>query len=86
MGNIRELQHTIEKAVILSDDAELQASDFHFGNDAFLLNTMPETLEEMEEKMIREAMQKFNGNYTAVAGKLGITRPTLYNKMKKYGI
>jgi transcriptional regulator with PAS, ATPase and Fis domain len=40
----------------------------------------------MEEKMIREAMEKLSGNYTAVAGKLGITRPTLYNKIKKYGI
>lgn len=86
MGNIRELQHTIEKAVILSDGSELSADDFQFGYEASITNIMPETLDEMEEKMIREAMEKFKGNYTAVAGKLGITRPTLYNKIKKYGI
>jgi DNA-binding NtrC family response regulator len=86
MGNIRELQHTIEKAVILSDGLELQAADFQFGYETVLSNTLPETLDEMEEKMIREAMEKLSGNYTAVAGKLGITRPTLYNKIKKYGI
>jgi transcriptional regulator with PAS, ATPase and Fis domain len=86
MGNIRELQHTIEKAVILSDGLELQAADFQFGYETVLSNTLPETLDEMEEKMIREAMEKLSGNYTAVAGKLGITRPTLYNKIKTYVI
>ncbi len=86
LGNIRELQHTIEKAVILSEGTELGAEDFQFGNGAALLSIMPETLDGMEEKMIREAMDKYNGNYTTVAAKLGITRPTLYNKIRKYGI
>jgi DNA-binding NtrC family response regulator len=86
MGNIRELQHTIEKAVILSESPELRAEDFQLGAEAALLNVMPETLDGMEEKMIREAIEKYDGNYTIVAAKLGITRPTLYNKIKKYGI
>lgn len=86
MGNIRELQHTIEKAVILSEEKVLQAQNFQFGAETVLSDNMPETLDEMEEKMIREAMAKYGGNLTVVASKLGITRPTLYNKIKKYGI
>lgn len=86
MGNIRELQHAIEKAVILSDGTELRSEDFQLGTESVLLSSIPETLGGMEEKMIREALEKYSGNYTVVAGKLGITRPTLYNKIKKYGL
>jgi DNA-binding NtrC family response regulator len=83
-GNIRELQHTLERAVILSEEKILKPADF-------LLNTsvsiMPEdftqTLEEMETMMINNALNKHNGNYTAAANTLGVTRQTLYNKLKK---
>lgn len=92
-GNIRELQNTIEKAVILTDNKELQASDFSMphqecnGNPAS--HTMPvegETLEEIEERAIRAAMERYNGNLTHVARSLNISRPTLYTKLKKYNI
>lgn len=85
-GNIRELQHTIEKAVILSEGPVLKVEDFLFGGEQVFSGEIPETLEDMEKKMILDAIAKYNGNYTIVAGKLGITRPTLYNKIKKYGI
>ena len=86
-GNIRELQHSIEKAVILSDSAVLGLSDFSFntaskgvpGND----NT---TLEEMEKKLIAESIKRHDNNLSVVASKLGITRQTLYNKLKKYDL
>ncbi|MDP4291754.1 MAG: helix-turn-helix domain-containing protein, partial [Bacteroidota bacterium] len=45
-----------------------------------------ETLDDMERKMIISAINRQGGNMTAVANQLGITRPTLYNKVKKYGI
>ena len=45
-----------------------------------------ETLEDMELVMIRKAIDKHEGNLSAVAAQLGITRQTLYNKMKKYGL
>ena len=44
------------------------------------------TLEDMEVQMIRKALQQQGGNLSAVASRLGITRQTLYNKMKKYGL
>lgn len=86
-GNIRELQHSIEKAVILSDSHVLSPSDFTF-------NTTPrgsfdagcETLEEMEKKMIGEALAKHENNMSAVAAQLGISRQTLYNKLKRYDL
>jgi DNA-binding NtrC family response regulator len=83
-GNIRELQHTIEKAVILSESNVLKAEDLYLRNAH-----MPEsnfnvsTLEEMERRMIRQALEKNDNNFTAAAEELGVTRQTLYNKMKK---
>ncbi|NWJ49468.1 MAG: sigma-54-dependent Fis family transcriptional regulator [Bacteroidetes bacterium] len=85
-GNIRELQHTIEKAVILSDENMLTANDFVFGYDPNDFSHHDETLDEMEKKMIISALNRHGQNMTAVANQLGITRPTLYNKVKKYGI
>jgi DNA-binding NtrC family response regulator len=85
-GNIRELQHTIEKAVILSDGDKLRSSDFvFFENDMTSMNET-ETLEEMERKMIISTLKKNNFNQIITAEQLGITRQTLYNKIKKYGI
>mgnify|MGYP001347475079 CR=1 FL=1 len=86
-GNIRELQHTIEKAVILSDSQILKSEDFFLRpvtsgrfDDAQL------TLEEMEKRMIVQSIDKSAGNMSQAADQLGITRQTLYNKIKKYGI
>ena len=85
-GNIRELQHTIEKGVILSEAQTLTANDFVFGYDPNDFSNHEETLDEMEKKMIISALNRHGQNMTAVANQLGITRPTLYNKVKKYGI
>lgn len=85
-GNIRELQHTIEKAVILSESIILKAEDFFMKP---VLQGRPSdpaiTLEEMEKQMIRQSIEKNNGNLSAAADQLGITRQTLYNKIRKLG-
>jgi len=85
-GNIRELQHTIEKAVILSEGNILKAEDF-FMRPVILgrTNETDLTLEEMERRMINQAIDRNNGNLSAAAEQLGITRQTLYNKIKKLG-
>lgn len=83
-GNIRELEHTIEKAVIISDSEELEAVDFHFPQKQRTVAKEAATLEEMEYNMIRNAMDKYEGNLSLVAGRLGISRQTLYNKIKRY--
>ncbi len=85
-GNIRELQHTIEKAVILSENNVLKPEDFFIRPIASEKNSSDETtLEEMEKRMIEKAIEKSGGNLSAAADQLGITRQTLYNKIKKSG-
>lgn len=85
-GNIRELEHAIEKAIIICDNAFLSAELFQLPRRTDTPDTSASTLEEMEMQMIRKTLDKCSGNLSAVAAQLGITRQTLYNKMKKYGI
>jgi transcriptional regulator with PAS, ATPase and Fis domain len=86
-GNVRELQHSIEKAVILSDKNELSPDDFFFKPVIHSAGDIFEgTIEEMERKMIAKVLQKSSSNLSAAAEQLGITRQTLYNKMKKYNL
>ena len=101
-GNIRELQNCIEKAVIMSEGETLTASDImssgpgpdlHAGqgdcdgpSPAVCDGNGEDTLEMIEEKAIRSAMKKYNGNLSMVAKTLDISRPTLYSKLRKYNI
>ena len=86
-GNIRELQHTIEKAVILSDSAVLKPEDFFFKQKLHAnLDEDEQTIEEMEKRLILSSIEKNSGNIRLAAEKLGITRQTMYNKIKKYGL
>lgn len=83
-GNIRELEHAIEKAIIICDGTSLPAELFQLPRRTDAPEPAASTLEEMEMQMIRKALDKCNGNLSAAAAQLGITRQTLYNKMKKY--
>jgi transcriptional regulator with PAS, ATPase and Fis domain len=85
-GNVRELQHTVEKAVIMSDSLILKPSDFVFSTTTKSIINKEMTLDEMEHKLISDTFKRYGNNISVVAGKLGITRQTLYNKMKKYDI
>lgn len=85
-GNIRELQHMIEKAVILSDSGTFKPDDFIFKSGARMASSNLLTLEEMEKQMIEAALDRYNGKHTAVANQLGISRQTLYNKIKLYDL
>jgi DNA-binding NtrC family response regulator len=84
-GNVRELQHSIEKAVVLSDSLVLKPSDFVFSTAKSMIHKEL-TLDEMEHKHISDTIRRYGNNISVVASKLGITRQTLYNKMKKYNI
>ncbi|KAA9354719.1 sigma-54-dependent transcriptional regulator [Larkinella humicola] len=93
-GNIRELQHAIERAVILAQGNVLEPEDFYFGTstpaaiptDKDLPFQENLQIEDMEKKMIQQAMQKYHGNITDIARELGLSRQALYRRLEKYGL
>ena len=90
-GNIRELQHAIERAVIMSSANILQPEDFVFNiNQSELdgdnLTIEQYNLDEVEKILIRKVLKKYNGNITQAAKELGLTRSSLYRRLEKYAI
>ena len=87
-GNIRELQHVIERAVILADnDGIITSVQIQDGSKVDTDITAEFiSLDEMERSMVQKAIAMNNGNLSQAAAQLGITRQTLYNKMKRYGL
>jgi len=89
-GNIRELQHAIERAIILSTGNILQPEDFNFAPAAAKedgqLSLEQYNLEEVEKLLIRKVLKKYNGNITQAASELGLTRSSLYRRLEKYGL
>lgn len=88
-GNIRELQHAVERAVIMSEGNILEPADF-FMNDAkenpqdmFPMNM---NLEDAERMLIRKVVDKSGGNISRAAKELGLTRASLYRRIEKYGL
>jgi transcriptional regulator with PAS, ATPase and Fis domain len=90
-GNIRELQHSLERAVILSNSTVLQPEDFNFNTitpreGEQQVNLDQFNLEEVEKLLIRKVLKKYNGNITQAAAELGLTRSSLYRRLEKHGL
>lgn len=87
-GNIRELQHAMERAVIMANSPLLAPEDFLLReeNTENVIATETMNLEEMEKAAIQNAIRKAGGNLTQAAKALGFGRSTLYRKMTKYGL
>ncbi|AGA78669.1 sigma-54-dependent transcriptional regulator [Echinicola vietnamensis] len=89
-GNIRELQHAIERAIIMAEGQELDSRDF------FFLSSKPSAekvktngtlnLDEVEKNVIQKAIDKNGGNISKAAKELGLTRASLYRRLEKYGL
>ncbi len=94
LGNIRQLKHTVERAVMMTSRDVLEVEDFSLPGkmDATGLarNGLPAagtmTLEEMEQAMIEMCMKEFKGNVSRVAESLGLSRAALYRRLEKFGI
>jgi len=84
-GNIRELQHAIENLVIMSESDTILPEDVNLVSPAFS-EEQGLNLETVEKNTIRKALMKYKGNYSSIAAELGISRTTLYHKIKKYGL
>jgi two-component system, NtrC family, response regulator HydG len=90
-GNIRELQHALERAVIMSDGEELEASDFFFLNQGQPIesrgtDTSNFNLDDVERNVIQKAINIHEGNISKAAKELGLTRASLYRRMQKHGL
>ena len=85
-GNIRELQHAIERAVILNEEKIIRNAELVVGS-----NSLPHrneltdlTMEEMEKQFILQTLDRHSGNVSHAARALGMTRTALYRRMKKH--
>jgi DNA-binding NtrC family response regulator len=90
-GNIRELQHSLERAIILSNSTVLQPEDFNFTVSSNKeteqsMNLDQYNLDEVEKLLIRKVLKKYNGNITQAASELGLTRSSLYRRLEKHGL
>lgn len=90
-GNIRQLESAVERAVHLAEGGALLPE--HFGIADLVENRRPAapapaqaTLEDIERQAIAAALARFGGNISQTAFALGVSRPTLYRKMDKYGL
>jgi len=85
-GNIRELQHTLERAVIMSDGKQLQVGDLSLGNtneaDSGEITSL--NLEDLEKWAIETSIKKHQGNISNAAAELGLSRGAMYRRMEKY--
>jgi len=86
-GNIRELQHIIERAVILSDKRKITPDDLLIEKSSLPVSTTESLfMEDVEKQVIIKALRQHGQNISLAAHELGMARTTLYRKMKKYGI
>lgn len=85
-GNIRELEHTMERAVILSEGSNIESFALHLGSGRN--NGEPDSLnlESMEKHLINKALEKHSGNISHAAQELGLTRAALYRRIEKHGL
>jgi DNA-binding NtrC family response regulator len=89
-GNIRELQHAVERAVIMSEATILEPHDFFVSpsDEDQIKERLPSNmnLEETEKMLIRKVIDKYKGNISKAAKELGLTRASLYRRIEKYDL
>lgn len=86
-GNVRELQHVVERAIVLASSRVLEEEDIEFSK-TMPTRTVQETLnlDALEQDAIIKAIDRSNGNLSQAAGLLGISRYALYRKIEKFGL
>ena len=90
-GNVREIQHTIERGVIMSDDHEIKLSDFNLSTQKTeSSNSSNEydnlNLQDIEKLLVQKALDKYEGNISKAAKELGLTRAALYRRLEKFNL
>jgi transcriptional regulator with PAS, ATPase and Fis domain len=89
-GNVREIQHTIERGVIMSDGNEIRVSDFNLSALSAPAAGAGEleglNLQDAEKFLVERAVEKYQGNISKAAKELGLTRAALYRRLEKYNL
>ncbi|WP_340199338.1 sigma-54-dependent transcriptional regulator [Ascidiimonas sp. W6] len=89
-GNVRELQHVIERAIIICDSEILQPVDFDLKTISGQANSSTQNsqmnLQDTEKNLIKKSLTKNDGNIAKTADELGLTRQSLYRRLKKYDL
>jgi transcriptional regulator of acetoin/glycerol metabolism len=86
-GNIRELEHTVERAVLLAHGDAVIAEDLNLRPRAASAPTLDElSLEEVERLLIRKALARHDGNVSHAAEALGLSRSALYRRLQRHGL
>lgn len=84
-GNIREIEHIVERAVIITDNTEIQPEDLHFSSKKIEVSLTDNlNLEDTEKLLIEQALKKHQGNISRAAKDLGLTRAALYRRIEKH--
>ena len=86
-GNIRELNHVAERAILMTQEERVRASDLGLKQEREGARRLEEmSLEDVESFLIRKALARFNGNVNQAADILGLSRSALYRRLQKYGL
>jgi len=87
-GNVRELENVIKRAVIMADGLGIGASDVGLGSDSAEPNVLNlrQVREEAEKHAVLRVLGRVNGNLSKAAEMLGVSRPTLYDLMHRFGL
>ena len=86
-GNVRELNHVIERAVLLAQDTLIRPADLALRTGAAAVPRLEEmSLEDVESHLIRKALDRYHGNVSQAAGALGLSRSALYRRLQRYGL
>ena len=86
-GNVRELNHVVERAVLLAQDALIRLSDLALRSGPAIVPRLDEmSLEDVEAHLIRKALDRHQGNVSQAAGALGLSRSALYRRLQRYGL
>jgi DNA-binding NtrC family response regulator len=86
-GNVREMEHTIERAVLMCRTNEIQPGDLSLSSQRAPSQSLEDlSLEAVEAVLVRKALQRYQGNVSQAAEALGLSRGALYRRMEKYGV
>jgi len=91
-GNVREIQHTIERGVIMADELEIRPADFNLSVTLSSETDTPSAeydtlnLQDIEKMLVQKALDKYEGNISKAAKELGLTRAALYRRLEKFNL